>query len=558
MNATRVFLSYRRKDSTGAEAVYRWLREQGFDVFMDVQSLGSGSFERVILEQILAREHFVVLLRPDSLDRADQPGDWLRREIETAMTHRRNVVPLTDGGFSFEALGVKHKLTGQLARLKEYTAVEIPAGYFPAAMERLVRFLSIDFKTVVHPESPSAKKAATKQLLAADKSARFSPRNRSFLQHLDPKVGPKSILAIDGGGSSSALSLGVLRRLEDTLREQADGHPDFRLSDAFDLIVGTSTGAIIAAGLALGWTVDEVATAFAKLGARAFGVNRRTQAKQRASSPGTRPDRLSTVLKGIFGERRLGDGDFRTALLMLIKRIDTGAVWPISNNPSGKYFRPRTSGTAVPVVEYLLWQVLRASIGAPVESPPVTIPIGKADVARGLRPVHGEYIDAVASPHKNPSLFALMFATLDGYQLKWPTGAEQLRVVSIGSGRKRRSLADSSAPAYGAVAALASVLDDCDDHVETMLQWLSESPTARSIDREIGLAQPPLGGMPLVRYLRYDVYLEADWLQQNLAVRMDNSTRRKLVTPKSPADLQELERIGRLAGAHLVRRDHFS
>ena len=131
MNATRVFLSYRRKDSTSAEAVYRWLREQGFDVFMDVHGLGSGSFERVILEQILAREHFVVLLRPDSLDRADQPGDWLRREIETAMTHRRNVVPLTDGGFSFEALAVKHKLTGQLAQLIEVPRSRDPGRLLP-------------------------------------------------------------------------------------------------------------------------------------------------------------------------------------------------------------------------------------------------------------------------------------------------------------------------------------------------------------------------------------------------------------------------------------------
>lgn len=91
-----------------------------------------------------------------------------------------------------------------------------------------------------------------------------------------------------------------------------------------------------------------------------------------------------------------------------------------------------------------------------------------------------------------------------------------------------------------------------------MLQWLSESPTARCIDREIGLVQPPLGGTPLVRYLRYDVHLESDWLQQNLAVHMDDSSLRKLGTPKSSKDFKELERIGWLAGAHLLRHEHLS
>ena len=53
---------------------------------MDVGSLGSGAFEPVILREIEARTHFLVLLEPGSLDRIGEPGDWLRREIAHALS----------------------------------------------------------------------------------------------------------------------------------------------------------------------------------------------------------------------------------------------------------------------------------------------------------------------------------------------------------------------------------------------------------------------------------------------------------------------------------------
>ena len=94
-----VFLSYRR-DVSGplAHLVRNDLVAHGFDVFMDVGSLGGGEFEPVILREIEARTHFLVLLEPGSLDRIGEQGDWLRREIAHALTHRRNVVPLLADG----------------------------------------------------------------------------------------------------------------------------------------------------------------------------------------------------------------------------------------------------------------------------------------------------------------------------------------------------------------------------------------------------------------------------------------------------------------------------
>src|SRR5436305_12831117 len=62
------------------------------------------------------------------------------------------------------------------------------------------------------------------------------------------------VLSLDGGGSKGVYTLGVLREVE----ALAGG----RLCDHFDLIFGTSTGAIIAAMLALGYSVDEVRTRY--------------------------------------------------------------------------------------------------------------------------------------------------------------------------------------------------------------------------------------------------------------------------------------------------------
>lgn len=61
---------------------------------------------------------------------------------------------------------------------------------------------------------------------------------------------PFRILSLDGGGAKGFYSLGVLREIEGML-----GKP---LSAGFDLIFGTSTGAIIAALLAQGRSVDEI------------------------------------------------------------------------------------------------------------------------------------------------------------------------------------------------------------------------------------------------------------------------------------------------------------
>jgi hypothetical protein len=158
-----VFISYRRTNFPWALNVYHNLSAHGFDVFQDVSGIASGDFERVILENIRSRAHFLVLLTPSALATSDDPEDWLRREIEAALAAERNIIPLLLEGFDFSSPDIATKLTGELAVLQHYNALEIPMEYFDDAMRRLREWLNVPLEAVLHPVSADARRATQQQ-----------------------------------------------------------------------------------------------------------------------------------------------------------------------------------------------------------------------------------------------------------------------------------------------------------------------------------------------------------------------------------------------------------
>jgi hypothetical protein len=178
-----VFISYRRTKFPWALAIFQNLTQHGYDVFIDYNGIVSGAFERVILENIVARAHFLVLLTPSALERGGNSADWLRREIETALDAQRNIVPLMLEGFDFDTPAIASQLTGKLAALKHYNALSIPPEYFAEAMDRLRgRHLNLPLDSVLHPVSIFAERAA-KQEQAAARSAPV------WHQHIDWAIG---------------------------------------------------------------------------------------------------------------------------------------------------------------------------------------------------------------------------------------------------------------------------------------------------------------------------------------------------------------------------------
>lgn len=183
--ARTVFISYRRIDKWAALAVFKDLVQHGYDAFIDYDGIASGDFEASIIDNICARAHFVVLLTPSALDRCHRPDDWLRREIETAIAARRNVVPLLLDGFDFGDPKAARQLQGTLEPLRNYQALEVPDGYFDAAMDRLRdKFLATPVETVIHPASAHAQQVAREQQRAA-----LAAQNADSQSARDPRHG---------------------------------------------------------------------------------------------------------------------------------------------------------------------------------------------------------------------------------------------------------------------------------------------------------------------------------------------------------------------------------
>jgi hypothetical protein len=185
-----VFISYRRANIGWALAVFQNLTHHGYDVFFDYSGITSGAFEKVILENIRARAHFLVLLTPTALDRCGNSKDWLRREIEEAIGCQRNIVPLMLERFSFDEPGVVRQLKGKLKALREYNGLEVPGQFFPQAMTVLRdQYLNVGLSSVLHPASDIAVQSAAEQINAAssaieERAAEHGDEAESWLQRV--------------------------------------------------------------------------------------------------------------------------------------------------------------------------------------------------------------------------------------------------------------------------------------------------------------------------------------------------------------------------------------
>jgi patatin-like phospholipase/acyl hydrolase len=157
-------------------------------------------------------------------------------------------------------------------------------------------------------------KAATKTLDPGEAKM----KTRSYRDRVKPE-GQKKLLALDGGGIRGVIALEVLARIEEILRERS-GRKNLVLSDYFDYMAGTSTGAIIASCLSMGKSVEEVTRFYCENGSAMFsraGILKRFWYK-------FGDDSLSNELKNIFGEETtLGSDKLQTLLMMVLRNATT-------------------------------------------------------------------------------------------------------------------------------------------------------------------------------------------------------------------------------------------
>jgi predicted acylesterase/phospholipase RssA len=377
------------------------------------------------------------------------------------------------------------------------------------------------------------------------------------------RPGKKRMLSLDGGGVRGMLTIGILERLEEVLRQQHN-NPKLVLADYFDIIGGTSVGAILATQLALGEDVASVKALFTEWCPTIFkrpSFWRQPQGRipivGQLLVPRFDARPLEKQLKKKLGEMRLGAPELKTGLCVVTKRIDTGSPWVLTNNPRSKFWTSNEE-RVVANKEYRLADIVRASAAGPHYFKPQ-----KIQIAMDRKEKPGLFVDGAVSPYNNPALQMLMLAGIGGYGLDWDLGEDNLFIVSIGTGSYRLRSDGEGMSAEQAVTALSGVIGDGEALTLTLLQWMSASANSWQINSEIGdLSEDYLGrrqGLvkPLLRFRRYDAPLEEKWLKEQLVRIVSKRELETLRDFTNPRNIVELHKIGSAAAAAQIQMDHF-
>jgi predicted acylesterase/phospholipase RssA len=397
--------------------------------------------------------------------------------------------------------------------------------------------------------------------------------------HLDAIVdgaGPKKLLAIDGGGIRGLIAIEFLARIERLLRERLERN-DLVLGDYFDYVAGTSTGAILATLISLGYTMDEIRD-FYVLGAHLMFEP--ANVFQRIARGSSGP--LATLV-GLFGilfanpeiftpakltkaivercgaDTTLGSEKLRTLLMIVMRNVSTDSPWWISNNPRAKYNLPRlgSDGNEHSNLDIPLWKLVRASTAAPIFFPPEEIAVPGS-------PKPFIFQDGGVTVHNNPAFHLFLMATLSTYNLGWAPGEKNLLLVSVGTG-----LCESADPnltvkqmkvLYNAQALPAALMRGATNEQDLLCRVFGRvlaSENAPSWDTEIGDLIDNTAPVrdKLFTYARYNVELSERGIG---GLGLDAPIDPKVVQPLDGVKhVDDLRKIGVAAAARDVRIDEF-
>lgn len=321
----------------------------------------------------------------------------------------------------------------------------------------------------------------------------------------------KRILCLDGGGILGYLSARILQKLERDLFPEAAADAGNQWVKHFDLITGTSTGSILAAGISLGLPLQQIVDLYAKRGSEIFpnDLAQRLRRAARLIAPLYSDRGLQQVLSEAM--RIVDENGERDATLADLKKPTVIPTFDATRHQPVifKSHKPEhESDLKIP-----LWKIVKSSCSAPTYFPAQVL-----DYQRQLRhrdgslappeQRHSAMIDGGVIAN-NPTLCGLaevLRGTLGG-------GSRDALVVSIGTSQPD---ADGLSPARARRLGLA--------------EWA------------LPLIDIFMGGAGLhVHGLAYRI-VERD--QNNLYVRFEIVTRQALeIDRASPRDFARLDGV---------------
>lgn len=324
---------------------------------------------------------------------------------------------------------------------------------------------------------------------------------------------PTTVLSLDGGGIRGIVSATILAGLEERL--------DAPLADHFDLIAGTSTGGIIALGLALTdstgrpkHTAEEIVSFYREEGPEIFHRPWHHVLTSLAGLADERyPNRpIEDVLERFFGEHRLTDVDPATMPELLIPSYDVRARAPY-------FFKTAKAREEPDRRDHPFWEVARATSAAPTYFEPAKVEVPGQRQPRVLVD-GGVFVN-------NPAMCALA-EVLSHHPPGGRQSLEDALVVSVGTGSDHEPYTFPEVRDWGLARWVGPLLD-------TMFDGVSDA-TDYHLRHLFGHDHPRFEGGPA--YHRYQASLDWHWPQDHTLPSPD-------LDDASKENLQALEDLGR-------------
>lgn len=365
----------------------------------------------------------------------------------------------------------------------------------------------------------------------------------SYRDKLD-KTGPRKLLACDGGGIRGIISIEVLARIESELRKSS-GNPKLVLADYFDYVGGTSTGAIIATLIALGYSIDETRDFYLRSGTEMFHKARLWERFRTKFED----DKLSQMLRDVIGpDTTLGSEKLRTLLMMVMRNATTDSPWPLSNNPKAKY---NDTARADCNLKLPLWQLVRASTAAPTYFPPEVVRVGRDFI----------FVDGAVTMYNNPAFQLFLMATSEPYRLLWPTGEDKMLLISVGTGATANANSNLSPEEmnllYNAGTIPSALMAAALYEQDFLCRIFGKCLAGDLLDREIGsvIGQGIPNVPKLFTYARYNAELSREGLD---ALGLEHINSRYVQQIDSVDHIGEMQEVGRTLAQQKVKSEHFA
>ena len=381
-----------------------------------------------------------------------------------------------------------------------------------------------------------------------------------ILTKLEPN-GQKKILSLDGGGILGLMTVEILAKLEFDLRIIHD-NPNLVLSDFFDFVCGTSTGAILAACISAGMSMDQLRVFYVDSGEDMFDKAFILKRLKYAYNDEPLAKKIQIELNRALGYSNgdtpatLGDPNLKTVLMLMMRNHTTDSPWAVNNNPKAIYNQKDRKDCNLNLP---LWQLVRASTAAPTYFPPEVVTFAE-DTADEYSFI---FVDGGVTTYNNPAFFAFQMATTKPYGMNWKTGVNELLIVSIGTGKAPKTHHDLETSDMGllhhAKNLPAALMNAASSGWDMACRMLGHCRFGAVIDREYGDMVISEGGEinwtgdKLFSYVRYDPDVTKEGLKD---LGLDHINPEDIQSLDSIEHMKEIQEVGRAYADKYLKPAH--